>query len=42
MVTSHRCYIMRKVICEEVTAGGRFDSFLDSGHYLNPLNSCCV
>ena len=30
MGTSHRCCIMRKVICKEVTAGGRFDSFLVS------------
>ena len=28
--TSHRCCIMRKVIHKEVTAGGRFDFFLDS------------
>ena len=28
--TSHRCCIMRKVIHTEVTAGGRFDFFLDS------------
>ena len=28
--TSHRYCIMRKVIHKEVTAGGRFDSFLDS------------
>ena len=29
--TSHRGCIMRKVISKEVTAGGRFDLFLDSG-----------
>ena len=32
MGTSHRCCIIRKVIiCKKATAGGRFDSFLDSG-----------
>ena len=31
MGTLHRCYIMRKAIRKEVTAGGRFDFFLDSG-----------
>ena len=31
MRTSHRYCIIRKVICKEATAGGRFDSFLDSG-----------
>ena len=29
--TSDRCCIRRKVIHKEVTAGGRFDLFLDSG-----------
>ena len=29
--TSHRGCIMRKVESKEVTAGGRFDFFLDSG-----------
>ena len=28
--TSHRGCIMRKGLCKEVTAGGRFDFFLDS------------
>ena len=28
--TSHRGFIMRKVVSKEVTAGGRFDLFLDS------------
>ena len=28
--TSHRGCIMRKVVSKEVTAGGRFDFFLDS------------
>ena len=27
---SHRCCIVRKVISKKVTAGGRFDLFLDS------------
>ena len=30
MGTSHRCCTMRKTICKEATAGGRFNSFLDS------------
>ena len=30
METSHQGCIMRKVISKEVTAGGRFDLFLDS------------
>ena len=29
--TTWELHIMRKVICKEATAGGRFDSFLDSG-----------
>ena len=29
--TSHRCCVMRKVIHNKVTAGGRVDFFLDSG-----------
>ena len=29
---SHRCCIMRKVIHKEVTTGGRFNFFLDSGN----------
>ena len=29
--TSPRCCIMRRAIHKEVTAGGRFDFFLDSG-----------
>ena len=29
--TSHRGCIMRKAVSKEVTAGGRFDFFLDSG-----------
>ena len=29
--TSHRCCIMRRVIHKEITAGGKFDFFLDSG-----------
>ena len=29
--TSHQGCIMRKVISKAVTAGGRFDFFLDSG-----------
>ena len=29
--TSHRGCTMRKIIGKEVTAGGRFDLFLDSG-----------
>ena len=29
--TSHRGCIMRKVVSKEVTAGGGFDFFLDSG-----------
>ena len=39
MGTSHRCCIMRKVTCKESTAGGRFESFLNSGLYVpgNPL-----
>ena len=32
MGTSHECCIMRKVICKEVTAGGRFESVLNSGN----------
>ena len=28
--TSHRCCTMRKVRSKEVTAGGRFDFYLDS------------
>ena len=28
--TSHRGCIMRKVVSKEITAGGRFDFFLDS------------
>ena len=28
--SSHGGYIMRKVVCKELTAGGRFDFFLDS------------
>ena len=28
--TSHWGYIMRKVVSKELTAGGRFDFFLDS------------
>ena len=29
--TSHQSCIMRKVVSKKVTAGGRFDFFLDSG-----------
>ena len=32
--TSHRCCIMRKAIHRKVTAGGRFDFFLDSASFL--------
>ena len=28
--TSRQCCVLRKVICKEVTAGGRFNFFLDS------------
>ena len=38
--TSHCDCIMRKVVSKEVTAGGRFDFFLDSEFYmLNDLNT---
>ena len=30
--TSHQGCIMRKVVSKEVTAGGRFDFFLDSAY----------
>ena len=33
--TVHRGCIMRKVVGKEVTAGGRFDFFLDSGFKLS-------
>ena len=36
METSHQGCIMRKVISKEVTAGGRFDLFLDSAKALFP------
>ena len=42
MGTSHRCCIMRKAICKYVTAGGRLDSFLDSGRMLNCLAVCSL
>ena len=31
--TSDRCCLMRKVICKNVTAGGRYDFFLDFALY---------
>ena len=37
MGTSHRSCIMRKVTCKESTAGGRFESFLNSAQRFG----CC-
>ena len=38
--TSHQFCIMRKVISKKVTAGGRFDFFLDSGFILASVIHC--